>query len=183
MAAFHELCQQGVHPVTMRDAHIELVKLVSAHKGVQRRSVVTDTVGVCVTCCRPRRTSAPPGSGLMQQVQDRCTYSVLRSRAGHLISNRRGIARELVEHWSCVMSGGSETEHECLQWLRNCGLPALWRTLVPLLWKPCTSELGCSGLEPNGPLLLPWGRRHPGGCVPSVYWLLCSSHGCCVWGD
>ena len=88
---------------------------------------------------------------LMQQVQDRRTYSVLSSRAGHFISNCQGIARELVAYWSTVVSGGSKSERECLQWLRSPGLPAQWRTLVPLLWKPCTSELVQAALSQMDP--------------------------------
>ena len=54
-------------------------------------------------------------------------------------------------YWSRVMAGGSKSEQECLQWLRGRGLPAQWRTLVPLLWKPCTMELVQAALSQMDP--------------------------------
>ena len=43
---------------------------------------------------------------LMQQLQDRRTYSVVRSKAGRMLCDRRTIAHELVQYWSGVMVGG-----------------------------------------------------------------------------
>ena len=141
--------------MTMRDAYVELVTLVSAHKGVERLErqyqCVRDVLQTTENIRSARKWRAKAVVRLMQQVQDRRTYSVLRSSAGHLISHRRGIACELVEYWSGVVTGGSKTERECLQWLHSCGLPAQWRTLVPLPWKPCTDELVAAALRQMDP--------------------------------
>ena len=93
----------------MCDAYVELVKLVSAHLGVERLERqyqrVRDVLQTADNIRATRKWRAKAVVRLMQQVQDRRTYSVPRSRTGELLSNRRGIARELVEYWSGVMSG------------------------------------------------------------------------------
>ena len=87
----------------------------------------------------------------MHQLQDRRVYSALRARNGHLLCDRTAIAQELVAYWSKVMVGGTQSEGECCAWLQRRGLPAQWRTLVPLLWKPCSEELVLVALQQMDP--------------------------------
>ena len=78
-------------------------------------------------------------------------YSVMRARTGHVLSDRQAIARELVGYWSRIMVGGAKSEAGCYAWLQRRGLPAQWRTLVPVLWKPYTLELVQAALQHMDP--------------------------------
>ena len=155
LADFSVLRQRGVRPLTMRDAYVALVKVVCAHDGAERldrqHQRIQEVLQTEENISRARKWRSKAVLRLMQQLQDKGVYSALWARSGVLLRDRAAISRELVQYWFGVMVGGDKTEAGCYVWLQRRGLPAQWRTLVPLLWKPYTEELVSAALQQMDP--------------------------------
>ena len=127
------------------------MKVVCAHDDAERLDIqhhrIREILQTEENISQARKWRSKAVLHLMQQLQDRHVYSTPRARSGVLLRDRTAIARELVHYWSWVMVGGDKTEAECYVWPQQRGLPAQWRTLVPLMWKPCTEELVSVALQ------------------------------------
>ena len=143
--------EEGHRPGTMRDAYIALVKAVSVHRGVEQLQRTYTRVREALQdkhhLQEVRRWRARALHRLMHQAQESRIYGVLKARSGHLLRDCHAIARELVAYWSTIMRPGQRSEEECYQWLEARGLPAQWRTAVPLLWQGCSEDLVYAALQ------------------------------------
>ena len=164
----------------MREAYVELLKLVCAHKGVERLERqyhrVRQVLQTPENIHQARKWHSKAVVYFMQQVHDRRVYSVLHARTGHLLSDRRAIARELVGYWSGIMVGGGQVAGRVLCVAAASGLASTVAHAGTFTVEALHSGTRASNVTADGPFPFCRGGWGPGGSVSTVQWLLCTTH-------